>query len=279
MSDVSTAPSLAVIGSMELFERSTSSVLDRRRMLVRGREVQAMLIAAGGRAFWGISRSGGRRIFAHSIDYRANVDALVELGVRDVVSTGMVGSLRESIPVGSLLLADQFLDFTTLTPHTYFEDEQYRDFDFSFPYCSRLGDACAAAAANAAVSVGSQRICYVGSDGPRFETAAEVRAFGALGGDVVGMTGVAECICARERGLCFASLVGVVNMGAGLSHDRLHGVGFLQQRERLSAAMADDFASLPQALAALNTTSGCVLCTEASADDGSVGLPASADAC
>lgn len=278
MSDVSSSATLAVVGSMELFEKSGLNILAEREVAVRDTRIHAFLIATDSTTLWGITRSGGRQIFAHAVDYRANVDALLQLGVHDVVSTGMVGSLRPSIHVGSLMLVDQFIDFTTLTPHTYFEDDQYRDFDFSSPYCARLRQACSRAASHAGVDLVSDRACYVGSDGPRFETAAEVRAFAMLGGDVVGMTGVAECICARENGLCFATVVGVVNMGAGIGAAPLRGSDFLDDRAHILKRIGSLFARLPGALATQTPGQTCVACKQFNAQE-SHGPAATAQQC
>lgn len=263
MSDLQDRPTLAVIGSMELFSRGEFRILDECDLSVRDQTIRVYLVAGDGGNFWAITRSGGRRIFAHAIDYRANVDALLELGVHEIVSTAMVGSLRPSIAVGSLLLVDQFIDFTTLTPHTYFEDDLYRDFDFSDPYCSRLRAACAQAARTAKVGLASESSCYVGSDGPRFETAAEVRAFAMLGGDVVGMTGVAECICARELGLCFSTIAGVVNMAAGLNAGPLQGTDFIDRRNTLTAQLSQVIYHLPAVLQNIDPDVRCVTCRNA----------------
>ncbi|MEF2074406.1 hypothetical protein [Consotaella aegiceratis] len=78
MSDID-RPTLAVIGSMELLSNAGLRILDRRKIAARGKEVQALQIETEGGSFWGITRSGGEQIFAHAIDYRANVDALLHL--------------------------------------------------------------------------------------------------------------------------------------------------------------------------------------------------------
>src|SRR5882762_3527869 len=86
-----------------------------------------------------LPRSGPRHpLPAHSIDFRHNISLLAELGVTDVVSTGMVGSLRGSLPVGSVVVLDQFLDFTKHREWTWFDDTRFGFGDFTEPFCSRL---------------------------------------------------------------------------------------------------------------------------------------------
>src|SRR5207249_4014838 len=84
------------------------------------------------------------------------------------------------------------------------------------PYCAELRGALNAAV-NASGDVAQDRGCYVGVEGPRYETAAEIRMFALLGGDVIGMTNLPEVVLARERQLCYAAIAVVSNLGAGLS--------------------------------------------------------------
>lgn len=179
-----------------------------------------------------MTRSGSKHpLPPHAVQYRANIAALVALGVTDVVATTMVGSLRPSIPVGTLLLLDQFLDFNKTRRHTYYDPDDFAFVDFSDPYCPRLRDELLRTA-----SVCEQPLvpngCYVCVEGPRFETRAEVRMYGLLGGDVIGMTNVPECTMAREAGLCYAVLAGVVNLGAGLTGETLSAESFRELRRR-----------------------------------------------
>lgn len=160
---------------------------------------------------------GSEGLAAHAINHRANIAALLQMDVTDVVSTAMVGTLRTSTPIGELLLLDQFLDFTKRNQWwTYYQDNIFRDFDFTEPFCPHLRSTLLKIAGEQSMEL-IPRGCYVGVDGPRFETTAEVRMFVQLGGDVIGMTIIPECIMAREAGLCYATLAGVVNLAAGLS--------------------------------------------------------------
>jgi 5'-methylthioadenosine phosphorylase len=153
----------------------------------------------------------------HQINYRANIAALVDLDCRFVLATNAVGSLRLDLPPGSLVLLDDFLDFTRQRPLTYFgEGEAWHHTDFSSPYSPLLRQAVMAAAERLQVSL-ELRGTYLCCDGPRFETPAEIRLFRSWGADVIGMTGLPEAIFAREAGLEYAALAVVTNFGAGLT--------------------------------------------------------------
>ena len=153
----------------------------------------------------------------HQINYRANIAALVEIGVRSVFSTNAAGSLRHDLAPGALVLLDDFIDFTRARPLSYFaEDETWQHTDFSFPYSARLRQAVIEAAGRLSVPL-VQRGTYLCCDGPRFESPAEVRLFGQWGADIVGMTGLPEAIFAKEAGLEYAALAIVTNFGAGLT--------------------------------------------------------------
>ncbi len=170
---------------------------------------------------------GSKGLAAHAINHRANISAMIKLGVTDIIATAMVGALHSSIPIGSLFLLDQFLDFTKHTQRVYYEDEKFRDFDFTEPFCSRLRSVLVQIAKDRGIEV-IPHACYIGVDGPRFETKAEIQMFAQLGGTVIGMTVVPECIMARQAGLCYEVMAGVVNAGAGLSSKLVWAKDFLE---------------------------------------------------
>ncbi len=164
-----------------------------------------------------LSRHGETHGLApHQIDYRANIAALVELDVRYLFASNAVGSLRTDLVPGTLVLYDDFIDFTRQRPLTYFhEGDKWDHIDFSVPYSPHLREAVLTAAAQLNLAV-VPNATYLCCDGPRFESPAEVRLFGRWGADVVGMTGLPEAIFAREAGIEYAGLGIVTNLGAGL---------------------------------------------------------------
>jgi 5'-methylthioadenosine phosphorylase len=170
-------------------------------------------------------------LLPHQINYRANIAALRELGIRKALATNAVGSLRLDLPPGSLIALDDFLDFTRARPVSFWErtgaeqeaspreTAQFHT-DFSYPYCPALRSALLEAAADLDAPL-LPRGVYVCSDGPRFESPAEVRMFAQLGGDVVGMTGLPEAVFAREAGICYAAVAIVTNFAAGITPARI----------------------------------------------------------
>ena len=159
----------------------------------------------------------------HGINYRANVAALGQLGVKEVIATSAVGSMDLGFKVGEIGLVEQFLDFTKRRQTTFFEDKVVHT-DMTNPYSGRINKVLTDAANKMGVEV-RPRLVYVCAEGPRFETAAEIRMYKMLGGDVVGMTGVPEVVLANEKGIEYASVVIATNWAAGMqpkvSHDEV----------------------------------------------------------
>jgi len=165
----------------------------------------------------------GHSVPPHKINYMANMMALKQLGATQVFATAAVGSLREYMPPGSFVIVDQFLDFTKSRPVTYYDGSHPSGIvhvDMTEPYCRRLSEALAQASSanNIAVVKGGVYVC---TEGPRFETPAEIRMFRQLGGDIVGMTSVPEVVLAKELGLCYATVAMVTNLAAGISQTPL----------------------------------------------------------
>jgi len=158
-----------------------------------------------------IPRHGrGHALPPHRINYMANIQALKDARVERIVAVSTVGSMKKDIPEGSLFVPDDFIDFTKRRL-TFFDDEVVH-VDMSQPFCPEVREAIL----NAAKKHG--RIfegIYASTEGPRFETKAEIRMMANFA-DVVGMTLVPEAVLARERGICYASLCIVSNMAAGL---------------------------------------------------------------
>jgi len=160
----------------------------------------------------------------HRINHLANIAALRTMGVNMIIATAAVGSLREVIAPGTLVILDQFIDLRRGRTETFFDSAgDVRHTDFTEPYCPWLREKIISATVDLDIPV-IKKGCYVCVEGPRYETPAEVRMFAMLGGDVVGMTGVPEAVLARETGICYAGIALVTNLGAGLGPGRLsHG--------------------------------------------------------
>ncbi|MBU7031786.1 MAG: S-methyl-5'-thioadenosine phosphorylase [Theionarchaea archaeon] len=173
----------------------------------------------GKKVFFLARHGGGHTVPPHRVNYRANIRALQDLGVDHILSTSAVGSLRTSLKPGDLVLLDQFIDFTKLRHYTFFEDTVVHT-DFTSPYCPQLRGVIIEAAREEEISLHPTGT-YVCTEGPRFETPAEISMFASLGGDVVGMTNVPEVILAREARICYAVIAMVTNFAAGISPTRI----------------------------------------------------------
>lgn len=158
----------------------------------------------------------------HLVNYRANLWALRELGVKRVLATTASGSLRSRMRPGDLVLLDQFVDFTKRRPMTFYEGGKggVVHVDVTEPYCPELRKILRETARALKIKL-HPRATYGCTEGPRFETAAEIQALRRLGCDLVGMTNVPECILARELELCYAAIAVVTNFAAGISKTKL----------------------------------------------------------
>ncbi len=148
----------------------------------------------------------GHRFNPSEVNYRANVYGMKKLGVERLVSVSAVGSLKEDIPPGTIVLIDQFIDRTkSLRPHTFFEKGIVAHVSCADPICLGLRDLLCAGARRAGVPVvaGGTYVCM---EGPQFSTRAESHLYRAWGATVIGMTNLTEARLAREAQMCYATL-------------------------------------------------------------------------
>jgi 5'-deoxy-5'-methylthioadenosine phosphorylase len=172
----------------------------------------------GGRDVAFLARHGyGHTIAPHEINYRANTWALQHIGVKQIVAIATVGGIRPDLVAGKLLLPDQIIDYTWGRPSTFFEgdDQAVTHIDFTHPYDEALRQRIVLAAQkiSLAINLGGTYGC---TQGPRLETAAEIRRMGRDGCDIVGMTGMPEASLARELNLAYAAIGVVANAAAGV---------------------------------------------------------------
>jgi 5'-methylthioadenosine phosphorylase len=153
-----------------------------------------------------LSRHGrGHRVNPSEINYRANIYALKSLGVSRVISVSAVGSMKESIKPGDVVLPDQFIDLTKRRVSTFFEGGIVAHVAFGDPVCASLGAALldATRAVGATVHQGGVYLCI---EGPQFSTKGESRLYRQWGASVIGMTNLPEAKLAREAELCYATV-------------------------------------------------------------------------
>ena len=153
----------------------------------------------------------------HQVNYRANLWALAESGVKKVIAVAAVGGIRKDMSPGRIVFPDQVIDYTWSRQNTYFEGHQgVKHIDFTSPYCDELRGLLIEAARSAKLDPVIDGT-YAATQGPRLETAAEIRRLEKDGCDIVGMTGMPEAALARELEICYASCSVVANWGAGKS--------------------------------------------------------------
>ena len=200
-------------GVYEITEKADSCKKEMVKTDYGDVEVSIMDIASKKVAF--IPRhASGHSIPPHKINFRANIDALKNVGVTKIIATNSVGSMNLEMPPGSFVIPDDFLDFSQNREKTYFEDKVVH-VDVTEPYCPSLRDVLAK---SGNVILGGTYVC---TEGPRFETPAEIKMFKMLGGDLVGMTGLPEVTLAREREICYNSICIVSNYASGISENAL----------------------------------------------------------
>lgn len=159
----------------------------------------------------------------HRVNYRANIRALRELSVDRAIATFAVGGIANDIPPGAAVAIDQLIDLTSGRRNTFFDGVDGEDggamglhhAPFTEPICSALREAIVATAPRHHLPIRPAGT-YIAFNGPRFESAAEIRMSKLLGADVVGMTAMPEAALARELGIHYAGIAVSVNWAAGV---------------------------------------------------------------
>lgn len=145
------------------------------------------------------------RIPPHRINYRANIHALKQAGVRRVLSISAVGSLREDIRPGDFVLVDQFIDRTQGRAATFFDGPVVAHVSMADPVCTALSARIASACAECGINVHPDGT-YLVMQGPQFSSRAESMLYRSWGLDVIGMTNMPEAKLAREAEMCYATV-------------------------------------------------------------------------
>ena len=230
---------IAIIGGTGLYE---NPYLDRPEKMIVESVFGRALFYRGSyreREIYFLARHGtGHGLPPHLVNYRANIAAIKKLGISAVIATAAVGSLRQGMPPGSMVVIDQFIDFTKSRPSSFYDGgvEGVVHVDLTEPYCPELRRALLDAG-----SAGGKELidggCYVCTEGPRFETAAEIKMFAHWGADLVGMTNVPEVVLAREVGICYATVALVSNFAAGISAAPLSHQEVLDEMARQKSSL------------------------------------------
>lgn len=192
-----------------------------------------------------IMRHGkGQRTPPHMINYMSNIMAAKKLGAEFIIATSAVGAVNPRIRKGAYVVVNDFIDFTKSPHGTFFGAGGVSYTDMSHPYSETARSALIKALKACGVKNFVGKGVYVCSEGPRYESPAEIRMYRALGGDVAGMTGVPEVTLANELGIQYATLSHVTNMGSGMQRKLSHsevvkemGLSLKKTKEILDAAL------------------------------------------
>jgi 5'-methylthioinosine phosphorylase len=164
-----------------------------------------------------LARHGEDHMLApHRVNYRANIWALHQLGVRRTVGVNAVGGIRADMGPRVIAIPDQLIDYThgRLSSFSDVEGSKVEHVDFSEPYSEPLRAELFSAATRAGIAIVDGG-CYGATQGPRLETRAEIERMRRDGCDLVGMTGMPEAVLARELGVAYACVALVANWAAG----------------------------------------------------------------
>ncbi|MBK1850121.1 MULTISPECIES: S-methyl-5'-thioinosine phosphorylase [unclassified Marinobacter] len=219
MSDLSGA--IGIIGGTGLTTLSGLKIAGTRTLETPWGEPSSELVEGhlDGQAVVFLSRHGNpHRIPPHEVNYRANIQALYDVGVRTVVGVNAVGGIHPEMGPARVVIPDQIIDYTWGRASTFFEGdlERVTHIDFTWPYDQAARDVLMQAAMAHDVPFSGFGV-YGATQGPRLETAAEIRRMERDGCDLVGMTGMPEAALAAELGMRYVCLGLVVNWAAGKS--------------------------------------------------------------
>ena len=199
---------IAIIGGSGLYDIDNPSEAEEQNIVTPWGETSSSILKtkSGENEIFFLSRHGrGHLISPSEINYRANIYALKFLGVDWIISVSAVGSLKEEIVPGMIVIPDQFIDFTKQRKSTFFDEGIVAHVSMAKPISeklsSHLADACKLLDIN--FKMGGTYVCI---EGPQFSSLAESNFYRSLGADVIGMTNMPEAKLAREAEICYSTL-------------------------------------------------------------------------
>jgi 5'-methylthioadenosine phosphorylase len=199
---------VGIIGGSGLYQMKGVEIREERRVSTPfGDPSDAVMLGTlKGRDVAFLPRHGrGHKVLPHEINYRANIFALKSLGVETILSVSAVGSMREEIKPGELVMVDQFIDRTKCRPQTFFGDGIAAHVGFAEPVCRNLRETAVGAAHELGIRA-HNRGTYVCIEGPMFSSRAESNVYRSWGVSVIGMTNYQEAKLAREAEICYATI-------------------------------------------------------------------------
>ncbi len=250
MSAGAAPPVLAVIGGTSVYDLPGLEDPQHREIDTPYGKPSAPVVLGrlAGQPIAFLARHGkGHAVAPHRVNYRANIWALHSLGARRVLAINTVGGITPRMAPGALVMPDQIIDYTHGRESSFWDTDgegTMRHAEFGEPYTSSLRDTIRSAARACAVEL-VDPATYGATQGPRFESIAEIARMATDGCDIVGMTGMPEAALARELDLDYACLAPVANWAAGCDQ---RGVG---RRDLPPLSLDEVFANLKRATAPL----------------------------
>lgn len=199
---------IGVIGGSGLYDMPGLEKVERRRLSTPFGDPSCEYVCGelGGARLVFLPRHGrGHRLLPSELNFRANIFGMKQLGVDWIISVGAVGSLREEIAPGHLVVPDQLIDRTFRRTSTFFGDGIVAHVAFADPYCDVLRGALLDSSKSIGATV-HPRGTYICMEGPQFSTRAESNLYRQWGADIIGMTSLQEAKLAREAEICLATL-------------------------------------------------------------------------
>lgn len=255
-------PVLGVIGGSGIYDIPGLDVADSVKLSTPYGEPSDLyrIGKTGGNEVAFLPRHGPlHHIQPHKINYRANIWGFRELGVKKILSICASGGIK--FGPGSIVVPDQLIDMTSGRDSTFHDEEEVVHVDFTDPFCPDLRRRIFMASENAGLRI-TGKGTYICVNGPRLETAAEIRAFSLLGADMVGMTGMPEAVLARELEICFAAVSVITNHAAGISGEKLTATEVAEYMK----ASAEKIKDLLKAFFAVDFSASACSCGQALKD-------------
>jgi 5'-methylthioadenosine phosphorylase len=172
---------------------------------------EILLVTKSKEEIYFIPRHGrGHKINPSNINFRANIDALKQVGVTDIISVSAVGSLKENLSPGTFVVIDQFIDRTYARVKTFFDEEIVAHVSMARPVCKSLGECCESVLKKLDIPH-QMNGTYIAMEGPQFSTLAESNLYRSWGADVIGMTNMPEAKLAREAEIRYCTVAMVTD--------------------------------------------------------------------
>jgi 5'-methylthioadenosine phosphorylase/5'-methylthioinosine phosphorylase len=216
---------LAIIGGTGLSQLADLKIIKRDAIATPYGAPSADFITGelNGKEVIFLARHGNpHSIPPHKINYCANIWGLKQLGVENIIAVAAVGGITPEMVPAHIAIPDQIIDYSYGRKHTFFEDENdpVTHIDFSYPYSQTLRSRLIHAAKQAGIAI-SPIGTYGCTQGPRLETAAEIKRMEQDGCDLVGMTGMPEAALAKELGINYATISVIANWAAGKTEGKI----------------------------------------------------------